>query len=213
MNESGRHFRRELAYVVLEHVKWREVVAGNYPDDPRNRQAVAALRALAEYILALEPDDSRLVHLRDSAEHARQLDSYVPETGEACRNWGRTLGSYGFYQDCTPEEGLRKLTGASDKDDAEWAALGGDVLAEVTRSVARSLGFAGQDAIADADPEEAARNRQRAATGNVHVQVTLIRPHKAAGCANWVSSADPRVQGRSRLRRRASSLLVLRSFL
>ena len=117
---------------------------GNYPDDPRNRQAVAALRALAEYILALEPDDSRLVHLRDSAEHARQLDSYVPETGEACGNWGRTLGSYGFYQDCTPEEGLRKLTGASDKDDAEWAALGGDVLAEVTRSVARSLGFAGQ---------------------------------------------------------------------
>ena len=164
MNESGRHFRRELAYVVLEHVKWREVVAGNYPDDPRNRQAVAALRALAEYILALEPEDSRLVHLRDSAEHARQLDSYVPETGEACGNWGRTLGSYGFYQDCTPEEGLRKLTGASDKDDAEWAALGGDVLAEVTRSVARSLGFAGQDAIADADPEEAAgivRGRRR----------------------------------------------------
>jgi hypothetical protein len=164
VNESGRHFRRELAYVVLEHVKWREVVAGNYPDDPRNRQAVAALRALAEYILALEPDDSRLVHLRDSAEHARQLDSYVPETGEACGNWGRTLGSYGFYQDCTPEEGLRKLTEASDKDDAEWAALGGDVLAEVTRSVARSLGFAGQDAIADADPEEAAgivRGRRR----------------------------------------------------
>jgi hypothetical protein len=157
VNESGRHFRRELAYVVLEHVKWREVVAGNYPDDPRNRQAVAALRALAEYILALEPDDSRLVHLRDSAEHARQLDSYVPETGEACGNWGRTLGSYGFYQDCTPEEGLRKLTEASDKDDAEWAALGGDVLAEVTRSVARSLGFADQDAIADVDPEEAAR--------------------------------------------------------
>ena len=88
VNESGRHFRRELAYVVLEHVKWREVVAGNYPDDPRNRQAVAALRALAEHILALEPDDSRLVHLRDSAEHARQLDSYVPETGEACGNWG-----------------------------------------------------------------------------------------------------------------------------
>ena len=164
VNESGRHFRRELAYVVLEHVKWREVVAGNYPDDPRNRRAVAALRALAEYILALEPDDSRLVHLRDSAEHARQLDSYVPETGEACGNWGRTLGSYGFYQDCTPEEGLRKLTEASDKDDAEWAALGGDVLAEVTRSVARSLGFAGQDAIADADPEEAAlivRGRRR----------------------------------------------------
>jgi nucleotide-binding universal stress UspA family protein len=48
VNESGRHFRRELAYVVLEHVKWREVVAGNYPDDPRNRRAVAALRALAE---------------------------------------------------------------------------------------------------------------------------------------------------------------------
>jgi hypothetical protein len=70
---------------------------------------------------------------------------------------GRTLGSYGFYQDCTPEEGLRKLTEASDKDDAEWAALGGDVLAEVTRSVARSLGFAGQDATADADPEEATR--------------------------------------------------------
>jgi hypothetical protein len=164
VNESGRHFRRELAYVVLEHVKWREVVAGNYPDDPRNRQAVAALRALAEYILALEPDDSRLVHLRGSAEHARQLDSYVPETGEACGNWGRTLGSYGFYQDCTPEEGLRKLTEASDKDDAEWAALGADVLAEVTRSVARSLGFAGQDAIADADPEEAAgivRGRRR----------------------------------------------------
>ena len=157
VNESGRHFRRELAYVVLEHVKWREVVAGNYPDDPRNRQAVAALRALAEYILALEPDDSRLVHLRDSAEHAKQLDSYVPETGEACGNWGRTLGSYGFYQDCTPEEGLRKLTEASDKDDAEWAALGGDVLAEVTRSVARSLGFADQDATADADPEEATR--------------------------------------------------------
>ncbi|MGO8891220.1 MAG: hypothetical protein ACLQB1_16210 [Streptosporangiaceae bacterium] len=157
VNESGRHFRRELAYVALEHVKWREVVAGNYPDDPRNRQAVAALRALAEYILALEPDDSRLVHLRDSAEHARQLDSYVPETGEACGNWGRTLGSYGFYQDCTPEEGLRKLTEASDKDDAEWAALGADVLAEVTRSVARSLGFADQDAKADADPEEAAR--------------------------------------------------------
>lgn len=157
VNESGRHFRRELAYMVLEHVKWREVVAGNYPDDPRNRQAVGALRALAEYILALEPDDSRLVHLRDSAEHARQLDSYVPETGEACGNWGRTLGSYGFYEDCTPEEGLRKLTEASDKDDAEWAALGGDVLAEVTRSVARSLGFAGQDAKADADPEEATR--------------------------------------------------------
>jgi hypothetical protein len=157
VNESGRHFRRELAYVVLEHVKWREVVAGNYPDDPRNRHAVAALRALAEYILALEPDDSRLVHLRDSAEHAKQLDSYVPETGEACGNWGRTLGSYGFYQDCTPEEGLRKLTEASDKDDAEWAALGGDVLAEVTRSVARSLGFADQDATADADPEEATR--------------------------------------------------------
>jgi hypothetical protein len=157
VNESGRHFRRELAYVVLEHVKWREVVAGNYPDDPRNRRAVAALRALAEYILALEPDDSRLVHLRDSAEHAKQLDSYVPETGEACGNWGRTLGSYGFYEDCTPQEGLRKLTEASDKDDAEWAALGGDVLAEVTRSVARSLGFAGQDATADADPEEATR--------------------------------------------------------
>jgi len=157
VNESGRHFRRELAYVVLEHVKWREVVAGNYPDDPRNRQAVAALRALAEYILALEPDDSRLVNLRDSAEHAKQLDSYVPETGEACGNWGRTLGSYGFYEDCTPEEGLRKLTEASDKDDAEWAALGGDVLAEVTQSVARSLGFADQDAKADVDPEEATR--------------------------------------------------------
>jgi hypothetical protein len=89
----------------------------------------------------------------------------VPETGETCGNWGRTLGSYGFYEDCTPEEGLGKLTEASDKDDAEWAALGGEVLAEVTRSVARSLGFADQDATADVDPEEAARIVQRDGEG------------------------------------------------
>ena len=88
-----------------------------------------------------------------------------------CRRLARPAGTGGarsaatvFDEDCTPEEGLRKLTEASDKDDAEWAALGADVLAEVTQSVARSLGFAGQDAIADVDPEEAAlivRGRRR----------------------------------------------------
>src|SRR5271168_3951268 len=72
VNESGRHFRRELAYVVLEHVKWREVVAGNSPEDRRNRQAVPSLRARSEYILALVPDDPGLVHLGDSADHAKQ---------------------------------------------------------------------------------------------------------------------------------------------
>jgi hypothetical protein len=80
------------------------------------------------------------------------------------RELGAHARSYGFYEDCAPEEGLRKLTEASDKDDAEWAALGSDVLTEVTRSVARSLGFADQDAIADVDPEEAAgivRGRRR----------------------------------------------------
>src|SRR5260370_39878817 len=58
VNESGRHFRRELAYVELQHVKWRERVGANYPDDPRNRLAGAAAHGPASYIARLAPHDS-----------------------------------------------------------------------------------------------------------------------------------------------------------
>ena len=186
VNESGSHFRRELAYAVLDDVEWREVVAGTI----RMTRATARLWPLCVPWPSTSSLWSPMTPARPSARQrrARQATRLLcAGDWRGLRELGAHVGSYGFYEDGTPEEGFREPTGASDKDDAEWAALGGDVLAEV-HGPSRAAWGSPAGCHSGCGPQEAARIVRGRRRGT-YMYKSADPPAQGCGVRNWASSA------------------------
>jgi post-segregation antitoxin (ccd killing protein) len=117
---SAGRFREDLAELVERQAGWRALVAEDYPDDPRNGQAVAALSALATYIRSLPADDPQLVRLARASYRGTAYG--LGWEGIGGGNWRYALGRYGFHQPVPePLDGLDALTDAAEEDRAASA--------------------------------------------------------------------------------------------
>jgi hypothetical protein len=111
-------FQHSLADFCRATAAWRRRKADEYDRDPRNLRTAAALEALADYVLTLPADDSRLTELQ---RLAGQGEEFAPDQ--------RVLYEMGRFRFHQPDVGidpfLDTLVELAEADRGEAGHFGG----------------------------------------------------------------------------------------
>lgn len=111
-------FQRSLADFSRSTADWRRRKAEEYDRDARNLRAAAALEALADYVLTLPADDSRL---RDLQRLAASGSTFTPDQRVLYE-----MGRFHFHQeDSGMDPFLDTLVDLAEADRGEAGRFGG----------------------------------------------------------------------------------------